>query len=115
MKIDVPDHKGSITLCDDNLVVQEGKTNHMKGAHRDVHAVLKNIEGGTVEITQEELDINFDLMIGLDCGQLSAAVFHVLNQFLTGKAHKELSDHEGTQGLEVWRTITINITDKRST
>ena len=51
-------------------------------------------------------------MIDLDCGQLSAAIFHMLNGLLTGEAHKELSDHESAQGLEVWRSITVNLSDK---
>ncbi len=115
IKVDVPDHKGSTTLCDEHLEWYRKVKNHMKGAHRDVHAVLQAIEGRTTEISQADLNRNFGLMIDLDCGQLSTAVFHMLNQLLTGEAHKELSDHEGTQGLEVWRSITINITDKMST
>ena len=84
----------------------------MKGAHRDVHAVLQAIEGRTTEISQGELNNNFGLMIDLDCGQLSAAIFHMLNGLLTGEAHKELSDHESAQGLEVWRSITVSLSDK---
>jgi hypothetical protein len=36
----------------------------------------------------------------------------MLNQLLTGEAHKELSDHDTAEGLEVWRAITVNLTDK---
>ena len=51
-------------------------------------------------------------MIDLDCRQLSTAMYHMLNQLLTGEAHKELSDHDCAAGLEVWRAITVNLTDK---
>ena len=51
-------------------------------------------------------------MIDLDCRQLSAALYHMLNQLLTGETHNELSDHSCAAGLEVWRVITVNLTDK---
>ncbi len=51
-------------------------------------------------------------MVDLDCRQLSTAMYHMLNQLLTGEAHKELSDHDTAEGLEVWRAITVNLTDK---
>ena len=66
-----------------------------------MQAVLENIEGRRTEIQQDELDNNFGMMMDLDCNQLSVAVYHMLNGFLTGEAHKELSDHERAQGLEV--------------
>ena len=112
VKVEVPDHKGSVTLCDDNLEWYCKVKNHMKGAHKDVQQILDAIEGRRVEVTQHDLDTNFGLMVELDCNQLSAAVYHMLNQLLTGEAHKELSDHERAQGLEVWRSITINLTDR---
>ena len=86
--------------------------NHMKGSHKDVQPILDAIEGRNTEITQSDLDTNFGIMCDLDCNQLSAAVYHMLNQLLTGKAHKELSDHERAQGLEVWRAITLNLTNR---
>ena len=112
VKIDVPDHKGSTQLCDENLEWYRKVKNHIKGAHKDMCAVLGVIEGRRTEILQAELDRNFGLMIDLDCNQLSAAVFHMLNQLLSGEAHRELSDHDSVQGLEVWRSITANLTDK---
>ena len=112
VKVEVPDHKGSVTLCDDNLEWYRKVKNHMKGAHKDVQQILDAIEGRRVEVTQHDLDTNFGLMVELDCNQLSVAVYHMLNQLLTGEAHKELSDHESAEGLEVWRAITVNLTDK---
>ncbi len=93
----------------------EKVNNHLKGAHKDMCAVLEKIEGRRTEILQHNLDRNFDLMIDLDCNQLSAAVFHMLYQLLSGKAQKELSDHDSVQGLEVWRTIATKLTDKGPT
>ncbi len=74
--------------------------------------ILEAIEGRRTDIAQYELDRNLGLMVELDCNQLSAAVYHMLNQLLTGDTHKELSDHERAQGLEVWRAITLNLTDR---
>ena len=73
--------------------------------------ILDAIEGRRTETTQYELDNNLGIMVELDCNQLIAAVYHMLNQLLAGEAHKELSDHERAQGLEVWRAITLNLTD----
>ena len=112
VKIDVPYHKGSTQLCDENLEWYRKVKNHLKGAHKDMCAVLENIEGRRTEILQSDLDRNFDLVIDLDCNQLSAAVFHMLNRLLSCEAHKELSDHDSVQGLEVWRSITTNLTNK---
>ncbi len=112
VKVDVPDHKGSTQLCDENLEWYRKVKNHLKGAHKDMGDALAAIEGRRSEISQDDLNRNFGLMIDFDCNQLSAAVFHMLNQLLSGKAHKELSDHESVQGLEVWRSITMNLTDK---
>ncbi len=77
-----------------------------------MHRILEHIEGQMTEITQDNLDRNFGLVTNLDCNQQLSAVFHMLNHFLTGEAHKELSDHESAEGLEVWRAITMNLTDK---
>ena len=88
IKVDVPDHKGSLTLCDDNLEWYRKVKNHMKGSHRDVQPILDAIKGRKTEITQSDLDTNFGIMCELDCNQLSAAVYHMLNQLLTGEAHK---------------------------
>ena len=85
---------------------------HFKGSHKDLPAILDQVEGRRSEIQQRDLDTNFGLMIDLDCSQLSAAMYHMLNQLLTGEAHKELHDHATTQGLEVWRALTMNLTDK---
>ena len=112
VKVEVPDHKDSVALNDENLEWFRKVKNHIKGAHKDMHRILEQIEGRRTEITQDDLDRNFGLMTDLDCNQLSSAVFHMLNHFLTGEAHKELSDHESAEGLEVWRAITINLTDK---
>ena len=111
IKLDVPDHKGSLALSDENLEWFRKVKNHMKGCHRDMQPILEAIEGRRTEIAQYKLDNNLGLMVELDCNQLSAAVYHMLNQLLTGEAHKELSDHERVQGLEVWRAITLNLTD----
>ena len=86
--------------------------NHLKGSHKDVPKILEAVEGRSVEIRQGDLDSNFGLMVELDCNQLSTAVYHMLNQLLTGEAHKELSDHDNAQGLEVWRALTANFTSK---
>ena len=115
IKVDVPDHKGSTKLCDENLEWYRKVKNHLKGAHKDMQAILERVEGRRTEVGQAELDRNFDLMVDLDCNQLSAAMFHMLNQLLTGEAHKELSDNESASGLEVWRSITMNLSDKRPT
>ncbi len=88
VKVDVPDHKGSMSLCDENLEWYRKVRNHLKGSHKDVQAVLEKIEGRRTEIRQEELDTAFGMMIDLDCNQLSAAVYHMLNGLLTGEAHK---------------------------
>ena len=77
-----------------------------------MQAILEKVEGRREEITKEDLARNLGLMIDLDCRQLSCAVYHMLNGLLTGEAHKELSDHESVQGLEVWRALTVNLTDK---
>jgi hypothetical protein len=86
--------------------------NHLKGSHKDLQAILEYVEGRREEITKEDLARNLGLMIDLDCRQLSCAIYHMLNGLLTGEAHKELSDHESVQGLEVWRALTVNLTDK---
>ena len=112
VKVEVPDHKGSLTLCDDNLEWYRKVKNHLKGSHKDVPAVLEAVEGRQSEIVDEDLHRNLGLMIDLDCRQLSTAMYHMLNQLLTGEAHKELSDHDCAAGLEVWRAITVNLTDK---
>ncbi len=112
MKIDVPDHKGSTSLCDENMEWYRKVRNHMKGSHKDVPAILDKIEGRRTEISQSDLDANVGLMIDLDTKQLSTAMFHMLNQLLTGEAHKELSDLESAQGLEAWRGLTLNLTEK---
>ena len=88
VKVDVPDHKGSMSLCDENLEWYRKVRNHLKGSHKDVQAVLEKIEGRRTEIQQHELDNAFGMMIDLDCNQLSAAVYHMLNGLLTGEAHK---------------------------
>ena len=51
-------------------------------------------------------------MVDLDIRQLSAAMYHMLNQLLTGEAHRELSDLESANGLEAWRVLTLNLTEK---
>ena len=112
VKVEVPDHKGSLTLCDDNLEWYRKVNNHLKGSHKDVPVVLEAVEGRQSEIVDEDLHRNLGLMIDLDCRQLSTAMYHMLNQLLTGEAHKELSDHDCAAGLEVWRAITVNLTDK---
>ena len=112
VKVDVPDHKGSTTLCYENMEWFRKVKNHLKGCHKDVAAILERVEGRRTEVTQDDLDRNFGLMIDLDANQLSNAMYHMLNQLLSGKAHKELSDHETAQGLEVWRAITANLTSK---
>ncbi len=112
MKVEVPDHKGSLTLCDDNVEWYRKVKNHLKGSHKDVPAVLEAVEGRRSEISDVDLHRNLGLMIDLDCRQLSAALYHMLNQLFTGEAHKELSDHDCAAGLEVWRAITVNLTDK---
>ncbi len=73
---------------------------------------MEQVEGRQTPISQHELVTGFGLMVDINCRQLSAAMFHMLNQLFTGEAHKELSDHETAEGLEVWRTITINLTNK---
>ena len=110
--IDVPDHKGSTTLCDENMEWYRKVKSHLKGSHKDLPAILDQVEGRRSEIQQRDLDTNFGLMIDLDCSQLSTAMYHMLNQLFTGEAHKELSDHATAQGLEVWRALTMNLTDK---
>ena len=112
VEVDVPDHKGSVHLNEENLEWYRKVKNHMRGTHKDVQKVLDQVEGRREEIAQADLDQNFGLMFDLDCNQLSTAVYMMLNQLLTGEAHKELSDHENAQGLEVWRSITINLTEK---
>ena len=77
-----------------------------------MQTILEQVEGRRTEITQAELDQNFGLMVDLDCNQLSAAIYHMLNHITTGEAHKELSDHKRAQGLEVWRSITVYLTDR---
>ncbi len=74
--------------------------------------ILDQVEGRRTEITQADLDSNFGTMVDLNNIQLSSAIYHMLNQLLSGEAHKELSNLETAQGLEVWRRITINLTDK---
>ena len=112
VKVDVPDHKGSTALCDENMEWYRKVKNHLKGSHKDLQAILEKVEGRREEITKEDLQNNLGLMIDLDCRQLSCAVYHMLNGLLTGEAHKELSDHESVQGLEVWRALTVNLTDR---
>ncbi len=112
VKIDVPDHKGSTQLCDENLEWYRKVKNHLKGAHEDMQGILEAVEGRRTEVTQDEFDRGLGLMLDLDCNQVSAAMFHMLNQLFTGETHRELSDHRSAQGLEVWRSITVNLTDK---
>ena len=112
VKIDVPDHKGSVSLSEENMEWYRKVKNHLKGSHKDVQRILEKVEGRRTEIQQDDFDSNFGLMVELDSNQLSTAIYHMLNGLLTGEAHKELSDHESAQGLEVWRSITVNLTDK---
>ncbi len=112
MKINVLDHKGSTSFCGENMEWYRKVRNHLRGAHKDVLAILDKIEGRRTEIRQSDLDTNLGLMIDLDTKQLSTAMFHMLNQLLTGEAHKELSDLESAQGLEAWRGLTLNLTEK---
>ncbi len=86
--------------------------NHLKGAHKDIPAILDKVEGRRTEITQVDLVSNFGLCVDLDTTQLSTAMYHMLNQLLSGEAHKELSDLESAQGLEAWRGLTLNLTEK---
>ncbi len=112
VKVDVPDHKGSTTLCDENMEWYRKVRNRLKGAHKDIPAILDKVEGRRTEITQGDLVSNFGLCVDLDTTQLSTAMYHMLNQLLSGEAHKELSDLESAQGLEAWRGLTLNLTEK---
>jgi hypothetical protein len=112
VKVDVPDHKGSVSLSEENMEWFRKVKNHLKGSHKDIQKILEAVEGRRTEIAQDELDKNFGLMVDLDCNQVSTAMYHILNQLFTGEAHRELSDHQSAQGLEVWRSITVNLTDK---
>ncbi len=89
VKVDLPDHKGSTTLCDENMEWYRKVKNHLKGSHKDVPNILEAVEGRSAEIRQGDLDSNFGLMVDLDCNQLFAAVYHMLNQLFTGETHKQ--------------------------
>ncbi len=86
--------------------------NHLKGSHKSIPEILDKVEGRRTEIQQTDLDANLGLMVDLDIRQLSAAMYHMLNQLLTGEAHRELSDLESANGLEAWRVLTLNLTEK---
>ncbi len=88
VKVDVPDHKGSTALCDENMEWYRKVKNHRKGSHKDLQVILEKVEGRREEITKEDLEKNLGLMIDLDCRQLSCAVCHMLHGLLTGEARK---------------------------
>ena len=81
--------------------------------NKDVSKVLNHTESMIVPLSHDGLsDLQATLMVDLDVEDLSSAMFQFMNSVLEGDAFKALDATQDANGLEVWRKVTKQLTEK---
>ena len=101
LRTGLPDHGGSIAFTDGNLEWYRKVRNHLIGLHRDIRAILDFVEMHRDPIADAHISVNFGRATDIDCAELASAMWSMLNQVLTGKAHSILTNTREGSGLDV--------------
>ena len=87
--------------------------NHLIGMDKDVSKVLDEVEARSTILDEYAMaDMQARLVTDLDVNDLASAMWQFLNAILIGDAFKALDATEHANGLEVWRNITRQLTEK---
>ncbi len=85
----------------------------MLGMEKEVSKLLDVIEAHPCPLTPATMaDLQGSLMTDLDIYDLASAMWQFLNAILVGDVFKALDATEHANGLEVWRKITRQFTEK---
>lgn len=84
----------------------------MIGMHKSMREIFDVVESLKTPISHSQIAAIWGIMIDIDLNELSNSVFAMLNQMIVGEIYAILTDTIEGGGLDVWRMVTVILTDK---
>ena len=111
-----PAHTGTLQISEAACEWYHKTRYHLLPMDSNMASILNFVESSPEPLNSMSLNhLASTLMLDFDIAHLAAAMFGFMNGVLSGEAHTILRTVVDANGLEVWRLVTKNITNRSVT